>query len=147
MATEVQNHPEQQSLTSLVTGIVNDFQDLVKQQLQLTRREIEADLRKTREAASLWALGLGVLFLGAIVLCLMLVHLIHWLAIPAAVAGAADPAYLPLWVCYLIVGAVFAGSGVGLVLAGKKKLDSVHPLDNPATQALKENVQWLNTPK
>jgi len=147
MATEVHNHTEQQSLTSLVTGIVSDFQDLVKQQLQLTRREIEADLRKTREAASLWALGLGVLFLGAIVLCLMLVHLIHWLAIPATAAGLADPASLPLWACYLIVGAVLAGSGIGLVLAGKKKLDAVHPLDNPATQALKENVQWLSTPK
>jgi len=147
MATEVQNHSEQQSLTSLVTGIVNDFQDLVKQQLQLTRREIEADLRKTREAASIWALGLGVVFLGAIALCLMLAHLIHWLAIPATAAAGYDPASIPLWVCYLIVGAVFVGSGWCLVLAGKKKIESVHPLDNPATQALKENVQWLSTPK
>jgi len=146
MATEVQNQPEQQSLTTLVTGIVNDFQDLVKQQLQLTRREIEADLRKTREAASLWALGLGVVFLGAITLCLMLAHLIHWLAIPATAAGY-DPAAIPLWACYLIVGAVLVGGGGCLVLAGKKKIDSVHPLDNPATQALKENVQWLSTPK
>jgi len=147
MATEVQNHPEQQSLTSLVSGIVTDFQDLVKQQLQLTRREIEADLRKTREAASLWALGLGVVLLGAITLCLMLAHLIHWLALPATAAAAYDPASIPLWACYLIVSAVLLGSGLCLVLAGKKKMEAVHPLDNPATQALKENVQWLSTPK
>jgi hypothetical protein len=145
MATEVQNHPENQSMTSLVSGIVNDFQDLVKQQLQLTRREIEADLRKTREAASLWALGLGVVFLGAITLCLMLAELIHWLAIPATVA-VADPSHIPMWACYLIVSAVLLGIGGCLVLAGKKKIDSVHPLDNQATEALKENVQWL-TPK
>jgi hypothetical protein len=45
------------------------------------------------------------------------------------------------------VGAVLVGSGWCLVLVGKKKFESVHPLDNPATQGLKENVQWLNTPK
>jgi hypothetical protein len=146
MATEVQNHPEQQSMTSLVTGIVSDFQDLVKQQLQLTRREIEADLRKTREAASLWAVAIGTLGLGALVLCLMVVHLIHWLATPAAEMARQDPASLPLWVCHAIVGVVLVVAGWCLLLAGKKKIDAVHMLDQ-TTQGLKENVQWLNTPK
>lgn len=146
MATEVQNPPEQQSFSSLVTGIVSDFQDLVKQQLQLTRKEIEADLRKTREAASVWACGIGTVSLGAIVLCLMLAHLIHWLSIPAT-AMLKDPGLLPLWLCYGIVGVVLVVVGWCLVLAGKKKIDSVHPLDNQATKGLKENVQWLNTPK
>jgi len=146
MATEVQKPPDQQSLTSLVTGIVSDFQDLVKQQLQLTRREIEADLRKTREAATLWAIGIGVLSLGAIPLCLMLAHLIHWLATPASEVSRLDPAQLPLWVCYAIVGVVLVVAGWFLVLAGKKKIDAVHMLDQTA-QGLKENVQWLNTPK
>ena len=50
MATEVQNQSEQ-SVAALVGGIVGDVQDLIKQQLELTRKEIEADLRKTREAA------------------------------------------------------------------------------------------------
>jgi len=146
MATEVQNPSEQQSFTSLVTGIVSDFQDLVKQQLQLTRREIEADLRKSREAASLWAIGLGVLALGVIPLCLMLAHLIHWLATPAEEIARLDPARLPLWVCHAIVGVVLVVAGWCLVLAGKKRFDAVHVLDQ-TTQGLKENVQWLNTPK
>jgi hypothetical protein len=73
----------------------------------------------------------------------MLALLIHWLASPPN----PDPAVLPLWVCFLIVGAVLAVAGGCLVLAGKSKLQTVHPLDNPATEALKENVQWLTTPK
>jgi hypothetical protein len=146
MASEVQNQTEQQSLTTLVSGIVGDFQDLVKQQMQLTRREIEADLRKTREAASLWAVGIGILVIGAIPLCLMLVHLIHWLATPAAEMARQDPATLPLWVCHAIVGVVLVAVGWCLLLAGKKKIDAVHMLDQ-TTQGLKENVQWLNTPK
>jgi uncharacterized membrane protein YqjE len=85
MATEVQNRPETESVATLVSGIVTDVQDLIKQQLQLTRKEIEADFRKTREAASLLILGLGVLFFGGFALCLMMAHLIHHLATPSGV--------------------------------------------------------------
>jgi len=143
MATEVQHPPTDQSLSSLVTGIVSDFQDLIKQQLQLTRKEIEADLRKTREAASLWVAGLVTLLLGGFTGCLMLAHLIHWLASPAP----ADPAAVPLWACFLIVFAVLGTAGWFLILAGSKKIQSVHPLESPASEALKENVQWLTNQK
>lgn len=142
MATEVQNQSEQ-SITSLVGGIVSDVQDLVKQQLQLLRKEVEADFQQSLEAASLWALGIGGLALGAIQLCLMLSFLLYWLASPPP----ADPAAIPLWGCFGIVGVVLVSAGWGLMLAGRTKFRAVHPLDNPATEALKENVQWLTTPK
>lgn len=143
MATEVHPPPTDQSLSSLVTGIVSDFQDLIKQQLLLTRKEIEADLRKTREAASLWVTGLVTLLLSGFTGCLMLAHLIHWLASPAP----ADAAAIPLWVCYLIVFAVLGTAGWFLTLAGSKRFQTVHPLEGPASEALKENVQWLTNPK
>lgn len=143
MATEVQHPPSDRSVTSLVGGIVGDVQDLVKQQLQLMRKEVEDDLRKTTEAASLLGIGLGVLFFGALELCLMLAHLLHWLTGPPTL----DPASLPLWGCHAIVGVVLVIIGLGLAWAGKKTIANVHPLDNPATEALKENVQWLTTPK
>jgi len=142
MATEVQNHSEP-SLTSLVSGIVSDMQDLVKQQLQLTRREIEEDLRKSQEAASIFALGAGVLFLGAIPLCLMLVHLLHWLTSPPQT----DSAALPLWACHGIVGVVLLVIGGCLAIVAGRTWKSVRPLQNPAAEALKENVQWLTKPK
>jgi hypothetical protein len=143
MATEVQHPPTDQSMASLVTGIVSDFQDLVKQQLLLTRKEIEADLRKSAAAASISAAGLAALLLSGFTACLMLAHLIHWLASPAGT----DTASIPLWVCYLIVCAVLGAVGWCLTLLGRKKFQSVHPLENPATEALKENVQWLTNQK
>jgi hypothetical protein len=143
MATEVRNRPSDQSITSLVGGIVGDMQDLVKQQFQLMRKEVEDDLRKTTEAASLWIAGKVVLFLGAIALCLMLALLLHWLTGPPGL----DPATIPLWGCFAIVGGILVIIGLCLVWAGKEALANVHPLDNPATEALKENVQWLTTPK
>jgi hypothetical protein len=144
MATEVQNRSEP-SLASLVGGIVNDMQDLVKQQLQLTRREIEDDLRKSKEAASVFVVGLGVGFLGAFFLCLMAVHLIHWLTLKPDAPG--DPSFFPLWACHLVVAfALLVLAGI-LLAVGQHKLNSVSPINNPATEALKENVQWLTTPK
>jgi hypothetical protein len=142
MATEVHNHAEP-SLSSLLGGIVNDVQDLVKQQFKLARHEIEADLRKSKEGASILALGVGFVLLGAIMLCLMLAHLMHWLASPSTM----DPASLPLWACHAIVGAVLLVPGGFLIVAGKKKIEQINPVQNPATQALQENVQWMTNPK
>ena len=56
MSTEVPTRPEQQpDLGTAVDGIISDVQDLIQSQLQLARMEIEADLRKTRQAASVVA--------------------------------------------------------------------------------------------
>jgi hypothetical protein len=142
MATEVQHHTEP-SLASLVGGIINDLQDLIKQQLKLTRQEIEADLRKTKEGASILALAVGFLLLSTLMFCLMLSWLIHWLASPANT----DPASIPLWVCHLIVGALLLIPGIFLAVTGKKKIEQINPVQSPATEALKENVQWMTTPK
>jgi uncharacterized BrkB/YihY/UPF0761 family membrane protein len=142
MATEVQHHTEP-SLASLVGGIINDLQDLIKQQLKLTRQEIEADLRKTKEGASILALAVGFLLLSTLMFCLMLSALIHWLASPPNT----DPASIPLWACHLIVGVVLLIPGIFLAVVGKKKIEQINPVQSPATEALKENVQWMTTPK
>jgi len=141
MATEVQNYSAQ-SVTSLVSGLVSDFQDLVKQQLRLTRQEVEADLRKSKEAVSFLAIGGGLALLGAFAGCLMVAHLLHWLAAPAGT----DPSSLPLWGSFAITGGLFlSGAGVAF-LAAKKKLDALrHPLQDTAL-ALKENLEWKTKP-
>jgi len=141
MATEVQNYSEQ-SVTSLVSGIVSDFQDLVKQQMRLTRQEIEADLRKTKEGVSSLAIGGGLALLGAFAGCLAVAHLLHWLAAPAG----SDPSSLPLWASFAITALLFlSGAGIAFV-AGKKKLDALrNPLPDTSL-AMKENLEWKTKP-
>jgi hypothetical protein len=146
MAAEVQSPPEQ-GFTSLVRGIVNDIGDLIKQQFRFAQAEMRSDMRKTREATMALAAGAGVALLGLIVLTLMLVHLLHWLTIPADAAKAHDPAGLPLWACYGIVGAVITGIGGALVLAGKKKFDSFNPLPDETVKTVEENLQWTANSK
>jgi len=120
------------SLTSLVSGIVDDAQRLMSQQLKLFRAEIQQDMARTREASFLLAFGLGVGFIGGIVLIFALAHLINW-AFPT----------MPLWVCYGVIGLVVAAIGGALAYTGKKQFDSFNPLPDESLQALQENVQWL----
>jgi len=138
MSTPVHAPPEP-GVSTLVKGIVNDIGDLIKQQFQFARAEIKTDLRKTREAVAALAVGAGVAALGGLFLCLMLVHLLHWLTLPPG----ADPASLPLWACFAIVGLLFLGGGFALILVGKKKFDSFNPLPDQTAASVKENVQWI----
>src|SRR5262249_36229415 len=100
MANDVHTSSEPR-LTALVTGIIHDVQELLKQQLSLFREEVKNDVRKTKEAALSLSLGVGILAVGGLFFCLMLVHLLNWAA----------PTVLPLWLCYGIVGGLFLVGG------------------------------------
>jgi len=134
MATDVHNSSD--STMSLVRGIVDDAQNLMKQQLALFQAEIKEDLRKTKEAVVSMAAGVALAAVGGILLCVMLVHLLHW----------AFPETLPLWSCYLIVGGALAALGGGLAYAGARRMSSFNPLPDESVQALKENIQWIAKP-
>jgi len=119
-------------LTEIVTGIVNDAQSLVKQQLELFKTEVKEDLHKTKEAALTLVVGAFVGVLGTVLLAFAVVYLLAW-AFPA----------MPLWVSYLIVGGILAAAGFALCWQGKARFDSFNPLPDQSAEALKENVQWF----
>jgi len=138
MADEVRTSPEP-GVASLLKGIVSDFGDLIKKELQFARTEIRSDLKKTGEASRLLVVGGAVAGLGGLLLCLMLVHLLHWLSLPGPEPGGAS---LPLWACYGIVGGLLAGGGALAVLGAKAKFDSFNPLPDQTVETLKENLPW-----
>jgi hypothetical protein len=135
MASDIEDPPDQ-TAASLVSGILGDLQNLVEQQFQLTRREIEAELHQRAAAAKIVGLGIGVFFLDAIVLCLTVAHLLHWLASPPGT----DPAWLPLWGCYAIVAAVLVLIGGIVVQVGRASFQSIVPSQNPAIQIVQRNA-------
>jgi hypothetical protein len=139
MATQVPTSSEPGSVSVLVKGIVDDLGDLIKQQFAFARTEVKADLKKSKDAIVALALGAGAALVGGLLVVLMLVHLLHWLTLPSG----SDPAGLPLWSCYALVGCLFLVVGAALMFAGKKKFDSFNPLPDQSVDALKENVSWM----
>lgn len=125
------------SMSALVGGIINDAQTLIRQEVALIRRELQDEINKAKTAAISLGVGTGVAFLGLIMLCFMLVHLLHWLT------GAADPRALPLWGCYGIVALVFFIIGGFLFYVAKSKVNEMHLVPPQTAESMKENVQWI----
>ncbi len=134
MSAEVE-YPPEQTAASLVSGILCDLQHLVEQQFQLTRREIEEELRQRAAAAAVFGLGMAVFFIDAIVICLTLAHWLHWVASPPGT----DPAAIPLWVCHAVVAALLVVIGGILALVGRARFRSIDPYQNPVTEILQEH--------
>jgi len=136
MADRIQTGPEP-SMTSLLSGIVNDAQELIKQQLTLFKHELKDDMNRAREAMPSLGLGVSVAVAAIFLLGLTVAHLLNW---------SFGEAHLPLWGCYAIVTVVFGAVGCGLLYFAKKNLESL-PMSRQAAEATKENVEWLTKPK
>jgi len=132
MANEVETRNEP-SLTSLVSGIVNDAQELVKQQLQMFKAELREDAVRVKDGSIAVAAGLGVSLLGLFLLALSLAHLLQratgW----------------PEWSCEGLVSLLFLAVGASLFWTAKQKF--ARALPEQSVEALRENVQWLTKPK
>jgi hypothetical protein len=127
--------PEGQTVTGLVSGILQDTQQLVKQQVALVRAEIKADFQRGVQAATLLAFGALALIPAVALLGNMLVYQLH------------DLAGLSLWASYGIVGGAFALLGAVLIAVGVQRFRSFNPLPDQSVEAIKENVRWMTNPK
>src|SRR5262249_49963214 len=103
------------NMAALVGGIITDAQKLIRHQSTPAPTEGPTEWTKMKTAALAMAAGGVIALVGALLLAFMLVHLLQW-ATPRE--GYLEPSTLPLWVCYLIVGGVFALIGGGLLFRG-----------------------------
>jgi len=117
------------SLTSLITGIVGDVQDLLEKQFTLLKTEAKQELKAARNSAI--GLGTGSIIAGVGVIFLLLM------------AAHALAAYnvLPLWGAYGVIGGILALIGGGLLAYGAREAADVELPPPQTTQALKENLQ------
>jgi Putative Actinobacterial Holin-X, holin superfamily III len=130
MTPDLETNPSL-GLTPLISGIVNDAQTLLRQQLTLFQSEVKKDLGRGRDAAIPLGAGVVVSLLAGFFIFLMIAHLLVWYW-----------PQLPLFVAYGIVGAFLGLVGGSLVLIGKSKFDAFNPLPEKSVEGLKENLQW-----
>lgn len=137
MASDLRNGTETTSFTGLVSGILHDVQELMKQEVALAKAEFREELCKLKQAAVSMISGVALLALGAIFILLMTVHLIHW----------ATSGNVPLWGCFAIVGGSLAGAGAGLLYCGRERAEQIHFVPRQTVDTLKENIQWIKNPR
>ena len=130
------------SMASLLGGIVSDIQTLIRQEVKLARTELQKEWDKAKTAAGSMAVGAGILALGGILLCFMVVHLIAW-----AFGYPQEGKEWALWVSYLIVGGVLAVLGAVLFYTGRSKASEVNVIPQQTAETMKENVEWIQNPK
>src|SRR5262245_7950351 len=125
---EIDSEP---GLTTLLTGIVRDAQELLRQQLSLFQVEFKNDMRRTAAAVASLAAG-GIVCLVAGIMLAAALALVLAYFVPS----------VPLWGWFAIVGAVLAALGASMIFWGKSRFDRFNPLGDKSVQGLMENVQW-----
>jgi protein-S-isoprenylcysteine O-methyltransferase Ste14 len=133
MAVDQAPTENNQSMSSLVNGIINDAQQLIRQEVALARREMLNEVNKAKTAAVAFGIGAAVGALAAVLLSFFLVYLLTW------ATG------LPEWVWFLVVGVLFAAAAGWLFFAAKRKLEQISLVPRQTVETMKENVQWMKT--
>jgi hypothetical protein len=118
-------------MASLLGGIANDLQTLVRQEIALAKTEMLREWDKAKTAAGSMAAGVAVLLLAAPFLCLTVVAVLH------------EVALLPWWASFLIVGGVLAVAGAALFFVGRARAAQVNVIPPQTAETMRENVQWI----
>jgi len=117
------------SLKDLVTQLSRDVSSLVRQEVELAKREAGDKLRGLWLGASSAALG-GVIFhIGVLALTAALI-----LALARAVPG---------WLAALIVGVVYSAAGGLLLRRGTTRLHELRVEPEKVTESLREDVDAI----
>jgi len=124
------------TVTELVSGIVNDTQTLIRQQIDLMKAELKYDLKRTVEAAKYFGFGIGMCLISSLFLLVSIPLLVHWLF-----------PQLPEFACWAITGGVLLVLGFVAFYLGKRVFDSFNPLPDKSLHAMQENLSWIANPR
>lgn len=124
----------QPSVATLVGGLIEDTQRLIRQEAALARREVQEEWDKTKEGAGLMAGGMVLLSLVGILFAFTLVKLLHQYVLPGYE-----------WACFAIVTAVFAVGGALLLYAGLARFRQVNVVPPQTAESLRQDVQAVTS--
>ena len=124
------NQSDPEGLGSLVTGIVEDLQGIVRGEVLLAKTELKEDVSILGKAAGSLVAGALVGLVGFIFLMLGVTYLIN--------------KSLELWISAGIVGlALLLIAGI-LVMSGKKAMSAASLKPTETMDSLKEDQEWAN---
>jgi hypothetical protein len=119
-----------QSVTGLVSGIINDAQTLLRQQAEMLKAEVREDFQRSKRAAEFGSLGIVLATVGVMGLITALVYVLS------------EQFGFKMWASWGIVGGLFAIAGGALGYYSYVLLERFNPLPDKTFNALKENITW-----
>lgn len=124
----MQQPAKDRSLGDLFADLSRETTTLVRQEIQLAKVEMSAKATRVGKDVGFLAVGGFVIYAGFLAIMaaviILLAHVIPW------------------WVAALIVGAVVAGVGYGLVQKGLSALKQEDLAPQETMQTIKENAEW-----
>lgn len=132
-ATSIRQAGDDNSLSSLLGGIINDLQDLLEDHLHLMKLEVEEDVQKSKDAVVPLVMG-STLLLGAFVLFMEM--LIGWLnyLVPS----------VPWYGWSGIIAVVTTVIAILLLMMARRKWHLVHALPEKTLRTVKKTIQSIN---
>lgn len=120
-----------QSTGWLLSHVATDARDLLTQELDAAKVEVEHQLDLAKQAAVSAAIGGAVLTVGGIILAIALAELLVLVLVP--------------WAAFAIVGGALALIGGILLAVGGNKASEVRPVPERTVREAKKDVQWVKS--
>ncbi|HEX5159764.1 MAG TPA: phage holin family protein [Ktedonobacterales bacterium] len=127
---EARQRPQEASLGDLFTRLTQDMSRLIRQEVQLARREVTDKATDIGKNIGMLAAGGAVAYGGYLFL------------LGALVYGLISLFALPVWLSFLIVGVLAAVVGFILIQRGIDALKRTQLTPQQTVDTLKEDVAW-----
>ena len=121
----------QDSIGSLVRGILNDLRTLIREEIALARVELREQAGRARAAALSFGIAAAALAFGGILLLV------------AIALGIAALLGWPAWSGFLVVAIVLCIGGYITLASGRKQMAGVRAVPEETMTTLKENSEWI----
>lgn len=120
-----------ESIGSLVRGILTDLRTLIREEIALARVELREQAGRARAAAVSYGIMAAALGMGAIFLLV------------AVATAISDVFEWPVWGGFLAVALLLGVIGFAAMASGRKQLDRVRAVPTETVSTLKENAAWF----
>jgi len=121
---------DQQSLGTLVTGIVEDLQNIVRGEMALAKAELREEAAGIGRSAGMIVAGAIVGLVAFIFLMLGVTYLVN--------------RWLTMWQSAALVGAVLLVIAIILLMVGRSKLSKASLTPTQTIDSLKEDQAWAS---
>ncbi|MCE9561802.1 MAG: phage holin family protein [Planctomycetes bacterium] len=122
--------PANGTVTGLVSGILDDAQTLVRQQIEMLKAEVREDFKRSKQAAEFGGLGIVMLTVGMLGLVTALAYVLH------------EDYQFSMWASWGITGMLFTVLGGACATTSYLMLERFNPLPDKTFNALQENISW-----